>query len=49
MMFSFTKLSETLKNGKREWVLNTVELQWLEHFWGHENMFDTGVVIANEC
>ena len=29
-------------------VLNTVELQWLEHFWDHENMFETGVVQANE-
>ena len=22
----------------------TVELQWPEHFWNHENIFDTGVV-----
>ena len=21
---------------------NTVELQWLEHLWNHENMFETG-------
>ena len=28
---------------------NTVELQWLEHLWNHENMFKTGVVRANEC
>ena len=27
----------------------TVELQWLEHLWNHENMFETGVVRANEC
>ena len=27
----------------------TVELQWLEHIWNHENMFETGVVQANEC
>ena len=27
----------------------TVELQWLEHFSDHENMFETGVVRANEC
>ena len=26
-----------------------VELQWLEHLWDHENMFETGVVQANEC
>ena len=29
--------------------LNTVELQWLEHLWNHENMFETGVGRANEC
>ena len=28
---------------------NTVELQWLEHIWDHENVFETGVVRANEC
>ena len=27
----------------------TVELQWLEHLWNHENMFETGVVRAKEC
>ena len=27
----------------------TVEFQWLEHFWNHENMFETEVVRANEC
>ena len=27
----------------------TVELQWLEHLGNHENMFETGVVRANEC
>ena len=29
--------------------LNTVELGWLEHLWNHVNMFETGVVRANEC
>ena len=29
--------------------VDTVELQWLEHLWNHENMFETGVVRANEC
>ena len=29
--------------------LYTVEFQWLEHLWNHENMFGTGVVRANEC
>ena len=33
----------------KELLKNTVELQWLEHFWDHENMFETGVVQANEC
>ena len=28
---------------------NTAELQWLEHLWNHENMFEIGVVQANEC
>ena len=27
---------------------HTVELQWLEHLWYHENMFETGLVRANE-
>ena len=27
---------------------NTVELQWLEYLWNHENMFETGIVQANE-
>ena len=27
----------------------TVELQCLEHLGNHENMFETGVVRANEC
>ena len=22
---------------------NTVKLQWLEHLWDHENVFETGV------
>ena len=27
----------------------TVKLQWLEHLWDYENLFETGVVQANEC
>ena len=27
----------------------TVELQWLEHLWDYENMFETEVVRAKEC
>ena len=26
----------------------TAELQWLEHLWNHENMFETGVVRVND-
>ena len=29
--------------------ISTVELQWLEHLWNHENMFEAWVVRANEC
>ena len=29
--------------------LNTVELQWLEHHWDYENLFEIRVVRANEC
>ena len=29
--------------------VHTVELQWLENIWNHENIFETGVVQANEC
>ena len=28
---------------------NTVELQWLEHIWNNENMFETGIARDNEC
>ena len=27
----------------------TVDPQWLEHLWNHENMLEIGVVRANEC
>ena len=27
----------------------TVNLQWLEHLWNYENMFEAGVVRANDC
>ena len=30
-------------------IVITEEFQWLEHLWNHENMFETGVVRANEC
>ena len=41
--YDFFYRSQTVK------VVNTVEFQWLEHLWSHENMFETGVVRANEC
>ena len=28
--------------------IDTVNLQWLEHLWDHENEFETGVVRAKE-
>ena len=31
------------------WARIAVEFQWLEHLWDYENMFETGVVRANEC
>ena len=31
-----------------EYIGNTVELEWLEQLWDHENMFETGVGQANE-
>ena len=27
----------------------TVEFQWIEHLWNHENMFEIGVVRGYEC
>ena len=40
-------------NNRRSYVqnclLNTVELQWLEYLWNHENMLELRVVRANEC
>ena len=34
--------------GIKEPNLHTVELQWLEQLWNHENMFKRGVVRATE-
>ena len=31
------------------YLITTVELQWLKHLGNRENMFETGVVRANEC
>ena len=38
------RIAKVLKNVK----MKNVELQWLEHLWNHENMFETGVVRVNE-
>ena len=27
----------------------TVDLQWFEHLMDHETIFETGLVLANEC
>ena len=37
-------LSKLLK-----YFYDTAELQWLEHLWNHEKMFETVVVRAYEC
>ena len=43
-----------LKQSTTENVLDysyliTVELQWLEHLWNRDKMFETGVVRATTC
>ena len=30
-------------------LVSTVELQWFEHLWNHENIFETGVIRGCEC
>ena len=44
-----TEEPSTLMEDVDESLPYTVELQWLEHLWDHENMFEKGVVRANEC
>ena len=39
----------SVKCGLCEMILNTAERQWLEHLGNYENMFETGIVQANEC
>ena len=41
--------SQKLLISKTNSEKNTVELQWLQYLRDHENMFETGVVRANEC
>ena len=31
------------------WESYKAELQWLEHLWDYKNLFEIGVVRANEC
>ena len=46
-------MNQTLKTQTSHQIctfsVHTVEFQWLEHLWNQENMFETGVVRANEC
>ena len=42
-MVNRKNLNETIK------ISSTAELQWLEHLWDYENMFETGVVLAFKC
>ena len=30
-------------------IVTTISLKWLEHLRNHENIFETGLVRANEC
>ena len=32
-----------------EYEIQYSRIQWLEHHWNHENMFETRVVRLNEC
>ena len=47
--FSEKGIDLSLKSNKSVTCQNTVKLQWLEHLWDYENMFETGVLRANEC
>ena len=39
-----TKFISPGETGRTLWCQSTVELQWIEHLWNHENMFETGVL-----
>ena len=53
MLYNFILGGEPTKQAAFVQILvncvHTVELQWLEHLWDHENMFGTKVVRADEC
>ena len=44
-----TEVLSTLLEDVNDSLPCTVELQWLELIWNHENIFETGVVRAKEC
>ena len=44
-----TEEPSTLMENVDDSLPYTVELQWLKHLWNHGNMFEKGVVRANEC
>ena len=49
---NFSELTATVASSETVVISSyhhTVELQRLEHLWNHMNMFETGVVRANEC
>ena len=35
------------KERKSNYITTTVKLQWLEHLWDHENLFEIEVVRVN--
>ena len=45
---SVTKAKTNMDMYTEKVLLTTVELQWLEHLWDYENLFETGVVRAIE-
>ena len=40
--------NEVMVNNWKLNIVQTVELQWLEHLWDHGNLFETWVVRATE-
>ena len=48
---TFQRNNRKLDHAEPKYVHNytTVKLHWLEHLWNHENMYEAGLVRANEC
>ena len=46
---SFLKRNETFLSKLNFFSVYMVKLKWLEHLSDYENIFETGVVRANEC